>query len=71
MRFIAAVAASLIALSSAARADLAGEVNPFIGTTNGGNSTAGGLALLQQYAAMSPEEKSALDDVEIAQLVLK
>jgi predicted alpha-1,2-mannosidase len=57
MGFIASVAASLIALSSAAQAapDLAGEVNPFIGTTNGGN-TYPGATLPFGMVAFSPEE---------------
>jgi predicted alpha-1,2-mannosidase len=55
MRVIAAVAVSLIALSSAARADLAGEVNPFIGSTNGGN-TYPGATLPFGMVAFSPEE---------------
>ncbi len=55
MRFLAAVAVSLVALSSAAQADLAGEVNPFIGTTNGGN-TYPGATLPFGMVAFSPEE---------------
>jgi predicted alpha-1,2-mannosidase len=57
MRFIASVAASLIALSTAAQAapDLAGEVNPFIGTANGGN-TYPGATLPFGMVAFSPEE---------------
>ncbi|HEY5339265.1 MAG TPA: GH92 family glycosyl hydrolase, partial [Rhizomicrobium sp.] len=57
MRSIPAIAVSLIALSSAAQAapDLASEVNPFIGTTNGGN-TYPGATLPFGMVAFSPEE---------------
>ncbi|HEY7977601.1 MAG TPA: GH92 family glycosyl hydrolase [Rhizomicrobium sp.] len=55
MRLIAAAAVSLVALSSAAQADLAGEVNVFIGTTNGGN-TYPGATLPFGMVAFSPEE---------------
>jgi predicted alpha-1,2-mannosidase len=55
MRAIAVVVVLLVALSSAARADLAGEVNPFIGTTNGGN-TYPGATLPFGMVAFSPEE---------------
>lgn len=51
------VHAAKAALSQRQRSAILSALNS---TTNGGNSTAGGLALLQQYAAMSPEEKSAL-----------
>jgi hypothetical protein len=51
------VHAAKAALSQRQRSAILSALNT---TTNGGNSTAGGLALLQQYAAMSPEEKSAL-----------
>lgn len=53
---IAAALASFIALSSAQAApDLASEVNPFIGTTNGGN-TYPGATLPFGMVAFSPEE---------------
>ena len=55
MRIVGAVAVSLVALSSAAHADIAGEVNVFIGTTNGGN-TYPGATLPFGMVAFSPEE---------------
>jgi len=59
MRFIALLTASILALSAgfarAATPDLAGEVNPFIGTTNGGN-TYPGATLPFGMVAFSPEE---------------
>ena len=54
MRLAAAVALSLIAVG-AVRADPASEVNPFIGTTNGGN-TYPGASLPFGMVAFSPEE---------------
>src|ERR1700744_4878674 len=53
MRLVLAIAASLVA--SAAMADVASEVNPFIGTTNGGN-TYPGATLPFGMVAFSPEE---------------
>ncbi|HWD49005.1 MAG TPA: GH92 family glycosyl hydrolase [Rhizomicrobium sp.] len=56
MRLAVALAASFVALSSAQAApDLASEVNPFIGTTNGGN-TYPGATLPFGMLAFSPEE---------------
>src|ERR1700742_1120074 len=55
MRVIAAVALSLIATEAAQAAGFAGEVNPFIGTTNGGN-TYPGATLPFGMVAFSPEE---------------
>jgi predicted alpha-1,2-mannosidase len=56
MRLALALAVSLAALGSAQAApDLAGEVNPFIGTTNGGN-TYPGATLPFGMVAFSPEE---------------
>src|SRR5262249_58345276 len=54
MRFAAAIAFCLFA-AGAARADLASEVNVFIGTTNGGN-TYPGATLPFGMVAFSPEE---------------
>ncbi|MEI9932985.1 MAG: GH92 family glycosyl hydrolase [Rhizomicrobium sp.] len=55
MRVIGALIFSLAALSAAQAADLASEVNPFIGTTNGGN-TYPGATLPFGMVAFSPEE---------------
>jgi predicted alpha-1,2-mannosidase len=56
MRIVIAFAASFIALAAAhAAPDLAREVNPFIGTTNGGN-TYPGATLPSGMVAFSPEE---------------
>ncbi|HEX4533258.1 MAG TPA: hypothetical protein VH000_03425, partial [Rhizomicrobium sp.] len=57
MRTIGALLISLAALGAAqaAPADLASEVNPFIGTTNGGN-TYPGATLPFGMVAFSPEE---------------
>jgi hypothetical protein len=51
------VRAAKVALDQRHRTAILGALNS---TTNGGDSTSGGLALLQQYASMSAEEKSAL-----------
>lgn len=57
MRFAIAAMASLVVLCAAAQAapDIAGEVNVFIGTTNGGN-TYPGAVLPFGMVAFSPEE---------------
>lgn len=56
MRIAVAVAAAVSLIAPAARAeDPAGEVNPFIGTTNGGN-TFPGASLPFGMVAFSPEE---------------
>ena len=55
MRTIIALAALSLAIGCADAADLAGEVNPFIGTTNGGN-TYPGATLPFGMVAFSPEE---------------
>ena len=49
------VLAAFLLVPSVAFADLAGEVNPFIGTTNGGN-TYPGATLPFGMVAFSPEE---------------
>jgi predicted alpha-1,2-mannosidase len=55
MRIVLALAASVLVLGSAHATDLTGEVNPFIGTTNGGN-TYPGATLPFGMVAFSPEE---------------
>ena len=55
MRLAAAITFSLIAVGAARAADLASEVNVFIGTTNGGN-TYPGATLPFGMVAFSPEE---------------
>ena len=55
MRVAAAVTLSLITMSAAQAANLASEVNVFIGTTNGGN-TYPGATLPFGMVAFSPEE---------------
>src|SRR6185503_9294403 len=55
MRFSIAFAVAALTMGAAQAADLAGEVNPFIGTTNGGN-TFPGATLPFGMVAFSPEE---------------
>jgi predicted alpha-1,2-mannosidase len=55
MRAISVLLVSILTLGTARAADLAGEVNPFIGTTNGGN-TYPGASLPFGMVAFSPEE---------------
>jgi len=55
MRFSIAFAVAAFTMGAAQAADLAGEVNPFIGTTNGGN-TFPGATLPFGMVAFSPEE---------------
>jgi predicted alpha-1,2-mannosidase len=55
MRAISVLLVSVLTLGTAQASDLAGEVNPFIGTTNGGN-TYPGASLPFGMVAFSPEE---------------
>jgi len=55
MRTVIVLAAFALAIGNADAADLAGEVNPFISTTNGGN-TFPGATLPFGMVAFSPEE---------------
>ncbi|HVU22173.1 MAG TPA: GH92 family glycosyl hydrolase [Rhizomicrobium sp.] len=55
MRIVGAFVLSIAALNAAHAADLASEVNPFIGSTNGGN-TYPGATLPFGMVAFSPEE---------------
>ena len=55
MRITVTFAIAVVMLGAAHAADLAGEVNPFIGTTNGGN-TYPGATLPFGMVAFSPEE---------------